>query len=234
MNEFLRPHTEKNTLQHQQFLNEFPVGHKHTKSVIKWFLTLPMYLELETIASSSRTSSFIRIVHACWDQQSIDRLCQHLNNDNQFTRKTLYAAARQGNQVFEAIETLLKGPEIPLPERASFKDKDGIKRYNIRYKWWSRAMNTYREAALVPVDEKQFIPDSPLPDSFDGAGYAASEAPVFFGHYWMTGQPTPLADNIACLDFSAGKQGPLVAYRWINDPNSNKLPLTRDHFFVSV
>ncbi len=35
--------------------------------------------------------------------------------------------------------------------------------------------------------------------------------PVFVGHYWLTGTPTPL---VACTDYSVAKGGKLVAYRW--------------------
>ena len=38
--------------------------------------------------------------------------------------------------------------------------------------------------------------------------------PVFFGHYWMQGAPVWQAEQMACVDYSAGKGGPLVAYRW--------------------
>ena len=38
--------------------------------------------------------------------------------------------------------------------------------------------------------------------------------PTFFGHYWMTGRPAPLSPSAACVDYSAGKGGPLVAYRY--------------------
>lgn len=34
------------------------------------------------------------------------------------------------------------------------------------------------------------------------------------GHYWLEGTPMPLADNIACVDYSVAKNGKLVAYRW--------------------
>ena len=40
------------------------------------------------------------------------------------------------------------------------------------------------------------------------------QPPVFIGHYWQTGDPEPLAANVACLDYSVGKYGSLVAYRW--------------------
>jgi len=46
--------------------------------------------------------------------------------------------------------------------------------------------------------------------------YGPDEPLVFFGHYWLPADApkAPLAPNIACLDFSAGLEGPLVAYRW--------------------
>jgi hypothetical protein len=34
------------------------------------------------------------------------------------------------------------------------------------------------------------------------------------GHYWMQGEPVLQSSKIACVDYSAGKGGPLVAYRW--------------------
>jgi len=38
--------------------------------------------------------------------------------------------------------------------------------------------------------------------------------PVFFGHYMLATRPAPLAPQIACVDYSAGNGGALVAYRW--------------------
>ena len=42
--------------------------------------------------------------------------------------------------------------------------------------------------------------------------------PVFVGHYWMKGQPALQAAQVACVDYSAAKEGPLVAYRWQGEP----------------
>ena len=44
--------------------------------------------------------------------------------------------------------------------------------------------------------------------------YDASDKPCFIGHYWLSGDPEPLAPNVACLDYSVAKNGKLVAYRW--------------------
>lgn len=32
--------------------------------------------------------------------------------------------------------------------------------------------------------------------------------PVFFGHYWLTGEPAILSPHAAWVDYSAGKGGP--------------------------
>ena len=40
------------------------------------------------------------------------------------------------------------------------------------------------------------------------------DKPVLVGHYWMRGTPQLLARRVACVDYSAGRGEPLVAYRW--------------------
>lgn len=56
--------------------------------------------------------------------------------------------------------------------------------------------------------------------------YSHDEPPVFLGHYWLEGDPEPLAPNIACLDYSVAKPGgKLVAYRW-----SGERELRRENF----
>jgi hypothetical protein len=39
---------------------------------------------------------------------------------------------------------------------------------------------------------------------------------VVFGHYWLPpdAAKVPLAQNVACLDYSVAKGGDLTAYRW--------------------
>ena len=52
-----------------------------------------------------------------------------------------------------------------------------------------------------------------------------SDTPVIYGHYWETGTPTVSSPTTACVDYSAGKGGPLVAYRW-----SGESELADEHF----
>jgi len=43
--------------------------------------------------------------------------------------------------------------------------------------------------------------------------YQRQEKNVFFGHYWLKGEPSLYKENICCLDYSVAKGGKLVAYR---------------------
>ncbi len=52
-----------------------------------------------------------------------------------------------------------------------------------------------------------------------------SAGPIIVGHYWFTGTPEVLTPYVACVDYSAGKDGPLVAYRWSGEPT-----LSNDRF----
>jgi hypothetical protein len=58
--------------------------------------------------------------------------------------------------------------------------------------------------------------DSPSSERMDArtARQDGEHPPVLFGHYWFTGKPEIISPRFACLDYSAARDGPLVAYRW--------------------
>ena len=127
----------------------------------------------------------------------------------------LVAASRKGSEEFEAVETLLKGREIGLPDGKSFSDKDGVARHNVRIRWFDGDATTLQEAFLGPEKARSHIPEDPI-----GADhiiqYSHDDPPVFLGHYWLDTEPQVLAPNVACLDYSVAAKsgGKLVAYRW--------------------
>lgn len=202
----LRPHSEKNQRQHRAFLEEYRLHEADTLAVIDWFQTLPLYLEVKDDAGQV----LFRAIHACWSAPVIARTPQYL--DAEF----LQQACKRGTQAFRDVEILLKGPEIALPPGFAFHDKSGVERQHIRIQWWNEKRPvSYREMAMVPGGEAEKLPGQPVPESEIGDfSYGPEEPPVFFGHYWLTGQPAPIGNNLACLDYSAGKGGPLVAYHW--------------------
>ncbi len=202
----LRPHSKKNTEQHEAFLKDYVLHEEDTREIIDWFKNLPVYLEVKNLADDH---VLFRAVHACWSQTIIDRIPSLL------TDNYLVEAAGKGNSAYRDLEVLLKGPEIPLPEGVSFEDKSGIERHNIRIKWWSSSENSsYRDIAMVPEGEEIKLPTSSIPVTQNDYVYPTLAPPVFFGHYWLTEKPKVIRNNLACLDYSAGMGGVLVAYRW--------------------
>lgn len=201
---YLRPHIEKNLKQHRAFLEQVGEGSELHQSMIKWFKTLPVYLDPPDF----------RVVHACWHPVHISAIANYTDPSNRLLQKAWVEASQKGSKAYEAIETLLKGLEIPLPGDHHFFDKDKNKRTNIRAEWWRRGDLTYRDLAMVPGDVIQHIPHEPV-ESDVLPGYDG-EKPVFVGHYWMSGEPKPLSDHIARLDYSVAGDcgGKLCAYRF--------------------
>jgi hypothetical protein len=199
--EFLRPHNEKNQDQHAAFLEETTDEPELRKSVLGWFLTLPLWLDLPGL----------RVVHACWHPKYMAHLEPILQPGNRLDLDLVEAASRRGSTTFDAVEAILKGPEVTLPNGMRFP-QGGHMRRNARTRWWDRGAVTFQQSAIVDAGTRHLLPDTPIPEDvrfgYDG------DKPVFLGHYWMTGRPQLLSPLVACTDYSAGKGDPLVAYRW--------------------
>ncbi len=202
--DFLRPNSAKNTRQHRAFLEAYGAHPTDYAEVIDWFRTLPLWLELEEI----------RVIHACWDLAWIERIRGFQDGAEHLSDELLEASAREDRWQYDAIETLLKGKEIPLPPGVRYSDKDGTVREHMRVRWWDRAASTYHDAYMGSDSARARIPHDPI-EGEHAIDYPPDEPPVFIGHYWLEGEPEPLAVNVACLDYSvAHTNGKLVAYRW--------------------
>lgn len=198
----LRKHLIKNIIQHYETLKQFQNRQKEYEDYLEWFKTLPLFYE---------TDKF-RAVHACWDNNHIDYLRQHLSN-SRLTDELIYQSVKKGTQLNLAIEDTLKGKEIKMPKGLDFTDKDGTKRTEIRIKWWEDpAQSTYKS---ISVEQLENLPESSVDiSSFNNNSYyIETEKNIFFGHYWLKGAPTLYRNNVCCLDYSVAKQGHLVAYR---------------------
>lgn len=222
--EYLRPHHsakygDKNFQQHKAFLDEV-IGTPRHKEIIDWFLTLPLWLELDGI----------RVVHACWHSDNMryltDSKAPLLAKGNCLTEELMVEACREPRKekekdtvepsVFKAVEVLTKGIEIPLPKPHFFKDKDGHERYRVRTRWWDSEAVSYRQTALLDEDTRKKLPKTKIPKHVR-VGHDGGK-PLFFGHYWLNGNPGYLSDKVACVDYSVAKGGKLVAYRWAGEP----------------
>ncbi len=198
----LREHSIKNVNQHWKTIEAFRNNQEEYNDYIDWFKTLPLYYETENF----------RAVHACWDNKNIEFLRQTLINDR-LTDELIYKSVKKGTRLNDTIEETLKGKEIKMPQNQFFYDKDGSKRSEIRIKWWENpAIMTYKSISVEPIEHltEQQIELSEL-KSLDF--YNENEKTVFFGHYWLKGEPKPYKKNVCCLDYSVAKEGKLVAYR---------------------
>lgn len=199
---YLRPHTDKNRNQHRHTLEDFEGKREEYDSYINWFKTLPLFLE---------TDNF-RAIHACWDGSMINEL-RNYTNGNRLQPEYFPEAGARGTRLYKLLETLLKGREVALPDGLIFEDKDGYRREEVRVRWWL-------DPQKVTLDEWSFA------ESIEGNSrgefditrhqegyYSEDEKPVFFGHYWLSGEPQLERSNVCCLDYSIGKGDKLAAYR---------------------
>ncbi|MBL8470880.1 MAG: metallophosphoesterase [Rhodocyclaceae bacterium] len=218
--DYLRPHFSdkwgsKNYHQHVAFLREVDQRPRLHREIIDWFMTLPLWLELDGI----------RVVHACWHGRFMEALKPLLTDAMQLKDGLLADATTEPADakekdtadfsIFKAVEALTKGIEIPLPAGHSFKDKDDHQRYRVRVRWWAHEAIDYRSAAMLDDEARQQLPAEFIPAH--ARIEPNTDKPVFFGHYWLTGDPCVLSDEAVCVDYSAGKGGPLVAYRWAGE-----------------
>ncbi len=202
---FLREHSAKNVHQHQQTLWQVPPA--ELLDYLEWFRTLPIVLELPGL----------RVVHACWDDRQIQIIKSLYPKNRRLSDEFLAAASNADNDLFNAVDVVLKGPELKLPAGQVMVDKDGHRRSHMRTRWFeSPRGQTYRSFAFPAWDG---LGNDPLPESVKGEGYAGCAPPVFVGHYWLQAdQPGILQHNVACVDYSVAKEGMLVAYRWQGEP----------------
>ena len=227
--EYLRrrhgPKGDSNRHHHKEFLSQIGEDSTLHHDVARWFLQLPLWLDLPEL----------RVAHACWHPKAIAVASARLGSQGLLTESLLEEALWDSGAIadgstdlslFDSIELICKGVEIALPQGMSYKDQDGFERNRVRSRWWDPHATTFQKCAILRPDIKQSIPDTPIPD-FSKVPLPLDK-PIFFGHYWMSGSPEPLGDLCACVDYSAAKKGPLVAYRY-----QGETPLTSEHFICS-
>jgi hypothetical protein len=195
---YLRPHSEKNCVQHAATLAYFEKNPGAADRALAWFYSFPLWLDL----------GFARIVHAAWSPAAI-----RLLKTPYLTPESLVNASTKGTPEYWAVETLLKGVEASLPEGLSHFDKDGHRRTQIRVCWWLKPdpEGTVADTVFPPNPD---LPNARFTTSDEWESYDPTEPPVIFGHYWLPKDwsPAPIMPNVICVDYSAGKGGPLVAY----------------------
>lgn len=216
--DFLRTHEGRrgahNRRQHASYLAQVGEGSDLHRSHVEWFRTLALRLDL----------GGLRVVHACWHPASLAVLDKWVRPDEPLPDEFLVEACTRGTEAYEALEVILKGPELRLGPGLAWKDPEGTTRHSARLRWWDDRAVTERAVTMIPNGSHTLDgqPYPPLPDtpSTEADAYRYRDPiPVFFGHYWFTGSPAPAAAHAVCVDYSAARDGfSLVAYRWDGEP----------------
>ena len=120
--DFLRPHTDVNKKQVKETQEQ--MTQSEIDDAIEWFLTLPLFVEEDTF----------RAVHACWDEAGIKKLREYTDNGI-VSLETMIKYFHKGHEFYDAIELIVKGPEIDLNGK-TFVDNEGHVRTRQRVKWW--------------------------------------------------------------------------------------------------
>ncbi len=180
--EHLRRHTKKNLQQVAATLAQVPGP--ELASHLDFFKSLPSRLEI----------GGLRVVHACWDDVAFGVIDEAYARHGGLTDDFLIEGSNAESLLFAAIEIVLKGKEMELPQGDSFLDKDGTQRTLARVRWYAPPEGQTTATYALPHFEG--ISPAPLPAKVraEARPYPSAAPPVFFGHYWLADpEPAPLA-----------------------------------------
>ncbi len=199
---WLRSRSDTHLFQHLDTLYQFRNDRALFREYLDWFRTLPFFIEI----------SGVRVVHAAWDDDAVRVVSGIGAMSDEFLEHSVTPGSRQ----FRAIETLLKGVELHLPDGVTFLDKDGHSRSATRVAWWHPPTpTTYHEVSFPPGTVASSA-DIPVPDSALARipGYSG-DVPVFMGHYWLHAERPTVQSHVVCVtDYSVAAGGFLAAYTW--------------------
>jgi hypothetical protein len=193
---YYREHSFNEINHHYETLKQFKDYPQEWMEYLNWFKTLPFFIE----------TNHYRVVHAYWNDEYIKKLKEITKI---WDEKFLDLVTNKESEAYQIIEDLLKGPEFELPTGDEFKDKYGKERNKSRIKWWETNFKktTYGSHLLNYPYHKQ---DHEFKLNLTEISF---HTPVFFGHYWLTGDIYPnLILEAICLDYSVADKGKLVSF----------------------
>lgn len=208
--EYLRPHNPANAVLIAETLEQFSRYPEEWREMLQWFRRLPLFMEF----GDAKNKNAFRVVHACWDH---DIVAQHKSvfGDGHFDAEFLHQSVCAQTPESNTIQVLTRGVVFPLPDGLKVVTQDGHTRSTFRTKFWADKAQTYGDLLFQPDPIPPEIAALPISQLHREkmVRYGLDQPPLFVGHYWLKGNPKPITNNIACLDYSAVKYGRLVAYR---------------------
>ncbi len=202
---YLREHTQRHRRILQETLQQLDPYPEDKRSFLAWIKEMPLFLEMDDF----------RVVHACWHHELIEQFKSILGG-NKIKDDFLHRSAVPDTFEWILMDRLLRGTHLRLPNDEVMVSRDGFKRRFFRTKFWAVEPQQFVDVVFQPDPLPEHIARIHLSEENhqDLVHYGEQEKPLFIGHYWCEGEPTPVSSNIACLDYSAVKYGKLVAYRY--------------------
>lgn len=200
---FLQKHLPRYQLPLMKTLEEYKNFPDEFKETIKWFRTLPIYLDLGDF----------RVVHGGWNEEHIATFHRYMNGETRL-KKSFLKTYLTNKELSTALDELIKGVEMQLPKDLLLKDNKGIIRRSFRIKWWEVTEGkTFKKVAFGNRFElpAYTIPREVLPTTYP---YPFDAPPVFLGHYCLNKKKLIFQGNICCIDTCVVRTQSLTAYRW--------------------
>ena len=158
--QWLRPHHDRNVAQHAATLDQF--SDDDLKAALAWFRSLPVAIEFPDF----------RVVHACWSALEIQLINDARETQGSFSPAFLADATTVGSPLHDAIECVLKGPELTLPDGLTTADKEGNLRRRIRIRWFESPSNATWANYSLP--RKTHLPTTIVPDDAPACPYPST------------------------------------------------------------
>lgn len=213
---YLKKRIQKYQLQLNQTLSEFANNRADLKSHLKWFRTLPLFLDFGNI----------RVVHACWDDSNIQLLRETLL-EPKISKAILREIAIGETDFARCFWETVKGVDFQLPRDLLIFDDNKRPHRSFRMKWWENPEGkTFKD---ISMESRFELPAYTIPKEIVKfrSPYPEDGPIIFFGHYSLVDHSSVLSDKICCVDSGISRSGKLLAYRWNGE---NKLDHT--HFII--
>ena len=194
----------KNFMSLFKTINEFTGHAEEWADHLRWFRTLPLFLDLGDI----------RVVHACWSNPAIEYIKNNLPEGK--IKKSVFREIYQDSksELSQSIWTLTKGIDFKLPGDLKIINNKGVSPRTFRMRWWEDPKNkTFEEMSF---ESKFVLPSYTIPEQIipPHDSYPDDAPIVFFGHYCRFKGPFLVKPNVCCVDSCVAGNRVLTAYRW--------------------
>ncbi len=208
---YLKKRIQKYQLQINQTLSEFTNNKADLKSHLKWFRTLPLFLDFGDL----------RVVHACWDDLNIKLIQETLTGPK--ISKTILREVAVGETPFaRGFWETVKGIDFQLPRDLLIFDNNKQPHRSFRMKWWENPEGkTFKD---ISMESRFELPAYTIPKELVAfrSPYSENSPIIIFGHYSLIDHPCILSSNICCVDSGISRSGKLLAYRWNGEKKLNR------------